>query len=46
MCKRSSINWMRTVLSESRIDVVADCMQFVQEENDYDILPQIYTLQN
>ncbi len=46
MCKRSSINWMRTVFSESRINITAGCMQFVQEKNDYGILPQIYILQN
>ena len=46
MCKRSSINWMRTVFSKSRINIAADCKQFVQEKNDYGILPQIYTLQN
>ncbi len=35
MCKRSSINWMRTVLlSESRIDIAADCMQCVHEKNE------------
>ena len=45
LCKHYSINEMRTVLSESRNDIAADCMQFVQEMNDYGILPQINILQ-
>ncbi len=45
MCKRYSINEMRTVLHELT-SPPAYCMQFVHEKNDYGILSQIYILQN